>query len=159
DDVRRLQLLRLARARRLVLAGVDREIEHGVVEAPETGAVEPRRETQLEDGARARLGDRALRRHLLRDGDVALARELERLEFELDLVAVLLPRPELDRPEVEAPYGVRVAARGLNLGRATSGLAVTIRTTPTTIPAAPPPIGSGIPPPRKIAPTPTPPPG
>ena len=35
----------------LVLAGVDRHLEHGVAEAAVAGAVEPRGEVEREDGA------------------------------------------------------------------------------------------------------------
>src|SRR5919204_1584531 len=108
-DVLRLQLLGLTGTGLLVLARLDRQLNHRLVETPEAGAVEPRREAQLEDGTRARFRDHERGGNLLRHGDVALARELERFQVELDLVAVLLPRPELDRSEVEAPYEVRVA--------------------------------------------------
>src|SRR5439155_20208346 len=133
DHVRRPQFLRFARARRLVLACVDRQVEGGVVEAAEAGAVKSGREAQVEHRAGARLRDDELGRHLLRDGEVVLAGELERFQFELDLVAVLLPRPKLDRSEVEAPYGVRVAGRARTLARATAGFALMISTTATTI--------------------------
>src|SRR5207249_2006749 len=89
---------------RLVLPGVDRELQHRVAEAPEAGAVQPRPEAQVEHRAGRGLGDHELRRHLLRHGQVALTAELEGLQLELDLVAVLLARPELDGPETEAPH-------------------------------------------------------
>src|SRR5205814_8921577 len=132
-ELRRAQPLRLARARRRVLARGDRELERGVVEATEAGTVEPRCETQLEEHARARLRDHELRGHPLRNGDVALARELERFQLELDLVAVLLPRTEFDRSEAEAPYEVSVAGCACSFRRAAGAFAETISTTATTI--------------------------
>src|SRR6266511_2403159 len=107
--VLRPQLLRVSGVRRLVLARVDRQLEDGVFEAAEARTVQARGEPELEDGAGRRLRDHEFRRHLLRHRKVALATELERLELELDLVAVILAGPELDAPETEAPHGARLA--------------------------------------------------
>src|SRR2546430_1123197 len=100
-DVLGGQLLGVAGTRRLVLARGDRQVEHGVVEAPVAGPVEPDPEPQLEQGARARAADHELGRHLLGHREIALAAELEGLELELDLVAILLAGAELDRPKIE----------------------------------------------------------
>ena len=48
-------------------------------------------EAELEDRARTGLLDHELGRHLVGHRKIALAAELERLQLELDLVAVLLP--------------------------------------------------------------------
>src|SRR5205085_5170562 len=77
-DVLRTQLLRFARTRRLIFARVDLELEHGFVEAAKARAVKPRVEAQVEECARARLGDGELRRTLLPHGGVAVAPELPR---------------------------------------------------------------------------------
>jgi hypothetical protein len=43
-------------------------------------------------------------------GEIALAAELEGLQLELDLVAILLPRAELDLSQIEAPHGAQGTA-------------------------------------------------
>jgi hypothetical protein len=101
DGVLRRELLGVAGARRLVLARRDRQVEHRVVEAAIARPVEPDPEPELEESAGARAADRKLGRHLLGDGQVALAAELERLELELDLVAVFLAGTQFERPQVE----------------------------------------------------------
>src|SRR5438105_14443795 len=100
--VLRPQLLGLARVRGLVLAPYDRELEHSILQTPVARPVEANPERQLEARSRGRPADRELRGHLLGHGQVALAAQLEGLELELDLVAVLLSRPQLERPEAEA---------------------------------------------------------
>src|SRR5437764_5309075 len=151
--VRRSELLRAARVRRLVLVRIDRKLERRVAEATEAGAVEPPRELKLEDQARARTRDLEPGGDALRHGEVTLAGELERLQFELDLVAILLPRPELDRSEVEAPYGVSVAGRARTRAPAGRGRARTIRITATTIAAPAASVVPVIASPRKRAPS------
>jgi len=63
--------------------------------------VEARVEAELEDGSRRRPRNNELGRDVFGDGEVALAAVLERRQLELDLVAVLLTGPELDRTQVE----------------------------------------------------------
>src|SRR5215210_7115818 len=98
DDVRRLELVGAVRVRGLILPGSDRNLEDRVSEAAVAGPVQPGLEGQLEDAAGRSLADRQVRDNLLGHGQVTLTAELEGLELELDLVAVLLPRPELDLP-------------------------------------------------------------
>src|SRR5262249_21257248 len=62
-DVRAPQLLGGARARRLVLARADRELEDGVGEASIAGPVEASCERELEDGSRAGPRQMELGRH------------------------------------------------------------------------------------------------
>ena len=91
-DVDRAQLLVVAGLVRLVLARRDGHVEHGVLEAAEARAVQPRVEAQLEDGPGRGARDRQLGRHRARHRQVALAAELERLELDLLLAAVLRRR-------------------------------------------------------------------
>ena len=49
-------------------------------------------------------------RQRARHGEIALAAELERLELELDLLAMLLPGAELDLSQIEAPHGAQGTA-------------------------------------------------
>src|SRR6185503_15498946 len=99
-DVDRPQLLVVARARRLVLARRDGHLEHGVLEAAEARAMQSRVEAQLEDRARRGARDRQLRRHRARHRQVALPAELERLELDLLLVAMLVAGAEPELSEV-----------------------------------------------------------
>ena len=103
-QVRRPQLVGAVGIRRLVLARSDRDVEDGIVEAAVAGPVQAGREAQLEDGAGARPGDRELSRDPVGHRQVPLAAKLERLLLELDLVAILLPRAELDLSQIEAPH-------------------------------------------------------
>src|SRR5207253_5207780 len=108
-DIRAAELLVLAGVRRLVLAGGDVEVEHRVREAAEAGAVEPRVERELEHAAGRRPRDPQRGGDLFRHGEVALAAQRQRLQLDLDLVDVLLARPELGVPEVEVGHTARVA--------------------------------------------------
>ena len=77
--------------------------------------------------------------------EIALAAELERLELQLDLLAMLLPRAELDLSQIEAPHGAQgtagqAAALSGSGTSPTTGFclgarAVTIETTATMIAA------------------------
>src|SRR5919201_3935302 len=100
-EIRVAELFGLARTRRLVLPPREIELEQGIGEAAETRPVETRVEAELEHRAGARTRDRNLRRDRVRHRDVALAAELERLERELSLVVEPVPRPELERSQIE----------------------------------------------------------
>ena len=91
------QLLVGARVRGVVLAPVDRDRHHGVLEAAHARSVQTRPELEPEDVAARRAVDRQRGRSLGRDREIALAAELERLELDEHLVAVLLTgaKPEL----------------------------------------------------------------
>src|SRR5262249_59748985 len=102
DEVRGPQLVRAVWIRRLVLARRDRQLEDGVAEAAVARPVEAGGEAELEDGAGARLGECELSRNRAGHRQVALAAKLERLQLQLDLVAVLLPPAELQLSQVEA---------------------------------------------------------
>ena len=110
DDVGRAQLVVVGLGG-LVLAGVDRHLEDGVAEAAVARPVEARREVEGEDRARDRLRDGELRRHLVGDGEIALAAELECGQLDVECLAMLLPGVELGLPEIEArhPTSVDVA--------------------------------------------------
>src|SRR5438034_5168412 len=105
-QVGRSELLFALGVVRLVLARGDRHLQHRIAEAAVAGTVQAGRETEVQDRAGARLRDRELGGHLVGHGEIALAAELERLELELDLVAILLPRTKLDLPQIETPHGV-----------------------------------------------------
>ena len=77
------------------------DVDDGVGEAPVAGAVQPRLEAQLEDGAALGPADDELGLHLLRDGQVALAAELDRLEGDLLLVSMLFAGPQPERTQAE----------------------------------------------------------
>src|SRR5919198_451882 len=106
----RAQLVGPFRIRRLVLARRDRDLEDGVAEAAITRPVESGSEAQLEDGAGTRLGDREVSRNRAGHRQVALAAKLERLQLELDFVAILLPGAELDLSQIEAPHHLQGSA-------------------------------------------------
>src|SRR6266540_1815794 len=89
-EIRRPKLVRALRIGRLVLAGGDRDLEHCVVETAVAGTVHPTGKSELEDRPGAGLRDHQLGRDLFRDGDVALTAQLDRIELELDLVAIIL---------------------------------------------------------------------
>ena len=91
--VRRAQLVRL-RALGLILASRDLDVDHGVGQAPVAGAVQPSLEAQLEDRAALGTADDELGRRLVGHGQIALTAERDRLERDLLLVSVLLPRPQ-----------------------------------------------------------------
>src|SRR5262249_22646879 len=110
DEGRRPQLVRPVRIRRLVLARRDRQLEDRVAEAAVTRPVQAGGEAELEDGAGARLGERELSRNRAGHRQVALAAKLERLQLQLDLVAVLLPRAELQLSQIEALHAIQGSA-------------------------------------------------
>src|SRR5207247_7620274 len=84
---------------------------HRVVEAAEAGAVQPDPEGELEHRAGRGAMDRQLGRERIRNRQVALPSELERLHHDLDLVAVLLARPEPQLTEAEDGHPCRVTTR------------------------------------------------
>jgi hypothetical protein len=102
DDIGRAQLVRIVRVRRLVLASRERQLEDRVIEAAVAGAVEASGEAELEDGAGGGAGDGEVSRNRAGNRQVALAAQLEGLQLELDFVAKLLPRAELQRSQIEA---------------------------------------------------------
>src|SRR5215211_174509 len=108
-DVRRPQLLGFAGARRLVLPRDDPLLDHRLLEAAEARPVEASDEPQIEHGSRARARDGQLRGNKLRDRDVALAAEADRLELDLLLARELLTRAQLDRAQVEDRHAAKVA--------------------------------------------------
>jgi hypothetical protein len=75
----------------VVLAGVDLDVHDRIGQAAHARAVQPRveREPEVEPGGR--LGDRQRGLHLVRDGQIALAAELERLELDRDRIDLLVP--------------------------------------------------------------------
>src|SRR5579862_7123141 len=108
-DVRGTELLVAAGVRRLVLARADRQLEHGVGEAAEAGAVQLYPEGELEHAAGRRLRHRQLGGHEGGHGQVLLAAEHERGELHLDLVAELLAIAQPGVAEVERRHAVTVA--------------------------------------------------
>ena len=106
--------------------------------------MEPRGEAQLEDRSGAGARDRELGREAIGRRQVPLAAELERLELDLDLVAVLLAGPQPHRAQAEALHtgqGTEAQAASLTGSRtggragAAAPRAVTINATETTIAA------------------------
>jgi len=95
DEVRRAKLIRPVGIGRLVLTPNDRDLEDRIFQTAVARPVQTGRETEVEDGAGGRPGDRELSRDPVGHRQVALAAKLERLQLELDLVAKLLPRAEL----------------------------------------------------------------
>ena len=90
DHVLAPKLLVALRGRRVVLPRVDADVERGVCEAAHARPVQAHRKAQLEEQAGRRLRDRELGLDRLRDGEIALPAELERLELDLDRVALHL---------------------------------------------------------------------
>ena len=90
DHVLAPKLLVALRSRRVVLPPVDADVKRGVCEAAHARAMQPHREAKLEEQAGRRLRDRELGLDRLRDGEIALPAELERLELDLDCVALHL---------------------------------------------------------------------
>ena len=88
-----------ARLGGVVLAGVDVDVDDGVREAAHARPVQPHVEGEPEVEPGGRLRDRQGRLDLVRHGQVALAAELERLELDLDRVAVLVPGAEAQPAE------------------------------------------------------------
>jgi hypothetical protein len=78
------------------------EIHHSVREAPHARPVQSCVELEPEVEPRRRLRDRELGLDFLRYREIALAAELERLQLDLDRVAMLLPRPEAEAAERKA---------------------------------------------------------
>src|SRR6266511_3497835 len=108
-EIWRAQLLRV-RARRLVLPRRDDGVDDGVGEAAVARPVETALVTELEDGAARDSTDDELGLHLLRNGQVTLAAQPERLERDLLLVPVLLARTELHGTQAEARHTSQVSA-------------------------------------------------
>ena len=104
DDVLAPQLRCVSRLVRVVLARVDGEVDDGIREAAHARAVQPCGEREPEIEPCRRLGDRQLGLDLVRNGQVAQAAELERLELDRDRVAMLLARPEPEAAEREAGH-------------------------------------------------------
>lgn len=100
-DVRRRQLVRLARARGLVLAALNVHRKSRVAQAAEAGAEEPHVELELEHEARPGLRQRQARLGVFRHRHVTLASELERLELDLADVPELVAGAELGGAKVE----------------------------------------------------------
>src|SRR5436190_6565586 len=110
----RSKLLRAVGVRRLILASRDRELEDGVVEAAVARPVQTGGESELEEGAGCGSGDLELSRNRAGHRQVALAAQLEGLELELDLVAVLLPRAEFQLSQIEALHRFQGSAASLS---------------------------------------------
>ena len=109
-DVRRPELVGVPGIRGVVFAGLYRQLESGVRETPHAGTHEPGSERELEQspGREPRDGDVHCRR--LGQGNVALAGQLEWLELDLEEVAKLLARADLDGSEIEDGHEFRVAS-------------------------------------------------
>ena len=112
DEVRRPQLVTSFGIRRLVLPGVDVEIDDGVRETAVARPVQARVEMELEDRAGARARDDELGRNGVRDGQIALTAIFESTQLELDLVAKLLARAEPGATQVERLHRSSVAPDG-----------------------------------------------
>ena len=110
-DIRRHELVGVARIRGVVLPCLNRQLESGIGETPHAGTHQPGPERELEEspGREPRDGDLHLR--CLRQGDVALAGQLQRLELDFAAVAKLLARADLDGAKIENRHEVRVALR------------------------------------------------
>ncbi len=108
-DVRRPELVGVPRIRGVVFAGLHRQLESGIRETPHAGTHKPGSERELEEppGREPRDGD--VHRRRFWQGDVALAGQLERLELDLEKVAKLLARANLDGAEIEDGHESRVA--------------------------------------------------
>ncbi len=106
-EVRRPELLVAVRARRLVLAVLHADVQPRVGETADARADEAHVELELEQEARGHTSQRQRSLGRLRDRDVALAAELERLEVDLLDVPELLPGLLPDRADVERGHHVQ----------------------------------------------------
>src|SRR5215203_4938271 len=106
--VGRPELVRL-RVLGLVLAARNLDVDNGVRETAVARTVQASPETQLENHPRLGTADHELALHLVRNRQVALTAERDRLERDLLLVSVLLPRPQAQRAQAEAGHGRRLA--------------------------------------------------
>ena len=104
DDVLAAQLDRLAGLVRVVLAGVDRDVDDRVRQAAHAGAVQSHGEGEPEVEPGRRLHDGQFRLDLVRDGQIPEPSEVERLELDRDCIAVLLARPKPEAAEREAGH-------------------------------------------------------
>ena len=109
-EIRRPQLVRV-RARRLILATRDVEVDHGIGQAPVTGPVKPSAEAELEHGPGLRAADDELSLHGRRHRQIPLAAEQHRLERDFLIVPVLIPRPQPDRTHAEARHASQSSVR------------------------------------------------
>jgi hypothetical protein len=94
DDVGALQLLVGVVVAGVVLATVDDDVDDGVLETTHARAVQASGETETEHVSPGGTIDRELGARLRGHGQVALTAQLERLELDLDLFALLLTRPQ-----------------------------------------------------------------
>ena len=96
-DVRARELLVPGILAGVILAPVDDYLGDSVLETAHARPVESRPKAEPEDVAAGRTTDRELGRDLSWNREIPLTAELERLELDLDLVAMLLARakPEL----------------------------------------------------------------
>src|SRR3954469_3442880 len=109
DDIGRDELLVARGVRGVVLARVDRLVDRRVRETPEARAVQARAKRKLVDVPGRRLGDRELRGHAVRHGQVLLPAQHERLELYLDGVAELLAGAKLRLTQIERRHASTVA--------------------------------------------------
>lgn len=96
DDVRARKLLVAGILAGVILAPVDRNLGDGVLETAHAWSVEACAEAEPEDVAAGGTTDRELSRHLGWDREIPLTAELERLELDLDLVAMLITRAQAE---------------------------------------------------------------